>query len=99
MSFSYPAKTEVVVSPLCLVWQHVKLSDVNLGTCPRDILGANEEVKKKPTNQPNKAYHPIHSLSAMRTNTERSASLYTKRSILVLPKWAEVFLEGTNATF
>ena len=36
------------------VWQHVKLSDVSLGTRPCDSLAADEDVKK-PTNQPNKA--------------------------------------------
>ena len=35
------------------VWQHVKLSDVSLGTRPRYSLVAEENVKK-PTNQPNK---------------------------------------------
>ena len=34
---------------LCRVWQHVNLSDVTLGTRPRDSLVAYED--KKPTNQ------------------------------------------------
>ena len=35
------------------MWQHVKLSDVSLGICPRYSLVVDENVKK-PTNQTNK---------------------------------------------
>ena len=37
------------------VWQHVKMSDVNLGTRPQYSLVADEDVKK-PTNQPTSPY-------------------------------------------
>ena len=42
-----------MVSPLSRVWQHVKLSDVSLGTRPRYSLVVDEDIKK-PTNQTNK---------------------------------------------
>ena len=38
---------------LSRVWQHVKLSDVSLGTLPRYSLVVDEDIKK-PTNLPNK---------------------------------------------
>ena len=41
-----------MVSSLCLVWQHVKMSDVSLGTPPRYSLVVDEDVKR--TNQLNK---------------------------------------------
>ena len=45
---------------LSRVWQHLKLSDVSLGTCPRYSLVVDEDVKK-PTNQP--IWHlSLHSL-------------------------------------
>ena len=40
----------MVFPALSLVWQHVKLSDVSLGTRPRYSLVVDEDVKK-PTNQ------------------------------------------------
>ena len=40
------AETEVMVSPLSCVWQHVKLSDVGLGTGPWYNLAADEDIKK-----------------------------------------------------
>ena len=39
------AETEVMVSLLSLVWEHLKLSDVSLGT--RTRLIAVEDVKKR----------------------------------------------------
>ena len=41
------------IPALSHVWQHVKLSDVSLGTRPRYSLVFDEDVKK-PTNQTNK---------------------------------------------
>ena len=40
------AETEVMVSPLCLAWQRIKMSDVSLVTRPRYSLVADEDVKK-----------------------------------------------------
>ena len=41
-----PAETKVMVSPLILCVQYVKLSGVSLGTRPRESLVAVEDVKK-----------------------------------------------------
>ena len=47
-----------MVSPLLSrVWQHVKLSEVSLGTRPQNSLVIDEDVKK-PTNQLNKSEDP-----------------------------------------
>ena len=40
------SEPEAMVSPLCLVWQHVKLSDVSLGTRPLYSLDVEEDVNK-----------------------------------------------------
>ena len=48
VSIIWPAEAEFMVSQLSLsrVWQHVKLSDVSLGTRPRYSLVVDEDVKK-----------------------------------------------------
>ena len=47
-----PAEADVIVSPLRLCMAERILSDVNLGTHPRDNLVAGEDVKKsKQTNK------------------------------------------------
>ena len=48
------------LSALSRVWQHVKLSDVSLGTRPRFSLVVDEDVKK-PTKQTNKQEKEIKS--------------------------------------
>ena len=46
------SETEVMVSPLSRVWQHVQLPDASLGTTPRYSLVVDEDVIKK--HQPKK---------------------------------------------
>ena len=54
VSIMWPAETEVIVSPLSHVSQHVKLSDVSLGTRPQYSLAADKDVNK--SNKQNKSY-------------------------------------------
>ena len=56
VSIMWPSETEVNGLPaLSREWQHVKLSDVSLGTRPQYNLVVYEDAKK-PTNQTNKPW-------------------------------------------
>ena len=57
------------------VWQHVKLSDVSLGTRPRDSLVADVDVKKPSTNQSNQQDWFSLSIS-LRLSLSLSLSIY-----------------------
>ena len=46
VSIMWPSETEVMVSPLSRVWQHIKLSYVSLGTRQRYNLVVDHDAKK-----------------------------------------------------
>ena len=67
------------------MWQHVKLSDVSLGTRPRDSLVADEDVKL--TNQPTKRLTTNMSrilCSALKERKGEKSAMHDAFSFIVL---------------